>query len=140
MGGEESGVRVSGAGPMHTAIRRLGGEVLRREKRRGQVSIVFLGKTRMQQLNARFLKHNFPTDVISFSSPSAGNALAAEIYICRYVAAHNARAHGVPVREELLRLVTHGLLHALGWDHPSGAGRIRSPMWRRQERYVASLT
>ncbi len=42
----------------------------------------------------------------------------------------------MPLREELIRLVVHGTLHALGRTHPEGEGRTRSPMWRRQERYV----
>jgi hypothetical protein len=33
----------------------------------------------------------------------------------------------------------HGTLHALGRDHPEGAGRTRSAMWRRQEHYVEAL-
>jgi probable rRNA maturation factor len=30
----------------------------------------------------------------------------------------------------------HGVLHALGHDHPEGTGRTQSPMWRRQEALV----
>jgi probable rRNA maturation factor len=43
------------------------------------------------------------------------------------------------VREELIRLVVHGTLHVLGYDHPDHGERERSPMWRRQERYVEAL-
>jgi probable rRNA maturation factor len=43
------------------------------------------------------------------------------------------------VRQELIRLVVHGTLHALGREHPEGDGRTSSAMWRRQERYVAAL-
>jgi probable rRNA maturation factor len=35
--------------------------------------------------------------------------------------------------------VVHGTLHVLGWDHPDDESRTRSPMWRRQEQYVADL-
>jgi probable rRNA maturation factor len=52
------------------------------------------------------------------------------------VARANARRHGVGIREELVRLVVHGVLHALGYDHPDGEARFRSPMWRRQEALV----
>ena len=55
------------------------------------------------------------------------------------LAEREARAQGIPRREELIRLVVHGTLHALGRDHPEGAGRTRSAMWRRQERYVEAL-
>jgi ssRNA-specific RNase YbeY (16S rRNA maturation enzyme) len=39
----------------------------------------------------------------------------------------------------LLRLVVHGTLHVLGWDHPDGPERERAPMWRRQERLLAQV-
>ena len=52
------------------------------------------------------------------------------------VARANARRLGVGIREELVRLVVHGVLHALGHDHPEGEARFRSPMWLRQEALV----
>jgi probable rRNA maturation factor len=61
------------------------------------------------------------------------------VYICPWVARREARARGVPLREELIRLVVHGTLHALGREHPKGHRRTRSAMWRRQERYVEAL-
>jgi probable rRNA maturation factor len=56
------------------------------------------------------------------------------------VARREARAREITVEEELIRLIVHGTLHALGREHPEGADRIRSAMWRRQERYVEALT
>jgi ssRNA-specific RNase YbeY (16S rRNA maturation enzyme) len=43
------------------------------------------------------------------------------------------------VRGELTRLVVHGLLHVLGYDHSDDDSRVASPMWRRQERLVARV-
>lgn len=121
------------------AVRATASHVLQHERRRARVAITFVGKTQMRRLNAEYLGHDHATDVISFRLPQPDGSVAADIYICRYVAARNAHARAVPVREELLRLVVHGTLHILGWDHPGDATRTRSPMWRRQERYLASL-
>jgi probable rRNA maturation factor len=63
-----------------------------------------------------------------------------EIYVCPAVAAEEAKAAGVTKAEELARLVIHGTLHVLGYDHPEGRGRTRSALWRRQERYLEALT
>jgi probable rRNA maturation factor len=113
--------------------------VLRRERRRARLAITLVGKRQMRSLNAEYLGHDYVTDVISFPLPQPDGMVAGDIYLCRYMAARNARARGVPVREEVVRLAVHGTLHILGWDHPGGAARERSPMWRRQERYVADL-
>jgi probable rRNA maturation factor len=112
--------------------------VLRQERRSARLAITFVGPARMRRLNADYLGHDYATDVISFPLPQPDGPVSGDIYICRFIAARNARAHGVPVRQELFRLVVHGTLHVLGWDHPDGAARIRSPMWQRQERYLAS--
>ena len=93
----------------------------------------------MRLLNARFLGHDEVTDVISFGLPQPDGSVAGDVYVCRYAAARQARALGVPVRTELMRLLVHGTLHVLGWDHPAGASRIASPMWRRQEKYLGHV-
>ena len=120
-------------------VQRVAGEVCAREKRSAVLSFTFLGRDRMRLMNREHMAHDWPTDVISFALHGPGRALAGDVYISPWVAAREARAAGVSLREELIRLVIHGTLHVLGYDHPDGATRQRSPMWRRQERYVAEL-
>lgn len=113
--------------------------VLARERRVASVSVSFVGAATMRRLNAAWKGHDRPTDVLSFSLVQPDGTLAGDVYVCRAVAEREARARRIPVREELLRLVIHGTLHVLGWDHPETEARIRSPMWKRQERYLACL-
>jgi probable rRNA maturation factor len=112
---------------------------LRAERvRHALISVTLVTPRRIAAINARHLKHRGPTDVISFGfARERGGPVVADIYIAPAVARGNARLHGVGVREELVRLVIHGVLHALGHDHPDGDARFRSPMWRRQEALVA---
>jgi probable rRNA maturation factor len=105
--------------------------------RHALVSVTLVTNRRIAELNALHLTHRGPTDVISFAfSRERGGPLVADIYIAPAVARENARRLGVGVREELVRLVVHGVLHALGHDHPEGEARLRSPMWRKQEALV----
>lgn len=114
--------------------------VLRAEKvRRARLSIAFVDDTRIARLNRRHLGHRGPTDVISFALSDASEGLVGDIYIAPGVARRNAAEQGLPVRDELRRLVVHGMLHVLGYDHPEGAGRYESPMWVRQEQLVRKL-
>ena len=128
-----------GAGMAIRTIRAAVEHVLHAERRHATIGVTFLGATQMRRLNAASLGHDYPTDVISFPLPQPDRSVAGDICICRCVAARNARRHGSTVRAEMLRLVVHGTLHVLGYDHPDGPARMRSPMWRRQERYLASF-
>ena len=108
------------------------------------VSITLVSPTTITQINRRHLSHRGPTDVISFAlGPTPGgarNVVVGDIYIAPDVARENAQRFGSGVREEIARLVVHGTLHVLGHDHPEGDARIASPMWRRQEQLLATLT
>jgi rRNA maturation RNase YbeY len=116
--------------------------VLRRERvGAAMLSIAFVSDRRIAALNRRHLGHKGPTDVISFgfAPVGAGGPVVGDVYIAPAVARRNARDHRRGVREELLRLVVHGVLHVLGHDHPEGDSRYASPMWRRQERLLRTL-
>jgi probable rRNA maturation factor len=116
--------------------------VLRSEKvGDAMISVAFVRTREIQRLNREHLARNAPTDVIAFGfrSTGRGGPIVGDVYIAPDVARASARANGVTVREEIIRLVVHGTLHVLGYDHPETAARTRSPMWQRQERLVARL-
>jgi probable rRNA maturation factor len=121
-------------------VRRAVEAVLAGERRRAFLSVTFLGRESMRRLNAQHKGRDEPTDVLSFALREPGGRVTGDVYICSWVAAREAGARGIPLRQELVRLVVHGTLHALGREHPEGDGRTRSSMWRRQERYVEALT
>lgn len=128
---------VSRARVRETAVAALSAERVRN----AMLSITFVGRAAMSELNRRYLGHHGPTDVISFGLGRTGKrgAVVGDVYICPEVARDNAKRQGVPTGEEVLRLVVHGTLHVLGHDHPMGASRTTSPMWRRQERILARV-
>jgi probable rRNA maturation factor len=113
--------------------------VLRAERRQGVISVTFLGRDAMRRLNAAHKGHDEATDVLTFALQGPPGKVLGDVYICPWVAQREAKARRIPLRQELIRLVVHGTLHALGRDHPEGPERTRSAMWRRQERYVEAL-
>ena len=122
-------------------VRKLVERTLSAERiRDAMISVAFVGPTKIAKLNREYLRHEGPTDVISFGMGRDANGLPAvgDIYICPAVARTNARRNGVSTSEELARLVVHGALHVAGYDHPEDESRVKSPMWKRQERIVAS--
>lgn len=120
-----------------TGVARLAAAVVRAEQRRvTALSITFVGAVRIRTLNRLHLHHDAVTDVIAFALGS-DPATVGDVYVSVPVAAAQARRLGVPLRDELRRLVVHGVLHVLGHDHAAGEARVRSRMWRLQERYLA---
>jgi len=113
--------------------------LVQQKVRHALVSITLLTPRQMAALNRKHLGHSGATDVITFGFRDPEGALIGDIYICPAVATANAKRFGVPVREELLRLTVHGTLHVLGHEHPEGDSRVKSPMWKLQERILAQV-
>ena len=105
--------------------------------REAQLSIALLDDRAIRALNRKHLGHGRPTDVIAFPLWESGETVVGDVYVGVEQARRQAVDEGVTLDEELVRLVVHGTLHVLGWDH-SGADAARqdTPMWRRQEELV----
>lgn len=98
------------------------------------LSIVIVSDRAMKDYNWRFHHVNTPTDVLSFDSP-AGDDYLGDIIISYDTAKENARQVGWAVSQELELLVTHGVLHLLGYDDSDPLDRER--MWARQAAIMA---
>ena len=116
--------------------------VLRGERvRNALLSVTFVSNHEITRLNARHLRRKRVTDVIAFGFKRAGarQPIIGDVYIAPAVAKSSAKENKVSYREELLRLIVHGVLHVLGYDHPDDQSREHSTMWKKQERYVHRL-
>lgn len=100
------------------------------------LSVVFVSKKRIQELNRIYRKKNEPTDVLSFNYSSgynkkgirglpaealpvrqAGSVKAGEIILCPEVIEKSAKERGVSFQKELAFVLSHGILHLLGMRH-----------------------
>jgi probable rRNA maturation factor len=104
------------------------------------ISVTLVDSTTMARMNREHLGHAGATDVISFQFKRLrrSDPVIGDVYICPKVARLNAAERSTGVREELSRLVIHGVLHVLGYDHPN-TRRESSRMWRRQEQLLWRL-
>lgn len=118
-------------------LRRAAGAALESapEPARGEISVTCLPADEIARINREYLDRDGPTDVVAFDL--GDDELLGDVYVCPEVAERAARDEGVELREELVRLVVHGVLHVLGHDHPEDESRWESPMFRLQERLVA---
>lgn len=74
-------------------------------------------------INKRHLKHNYYTDIITFDYSVERNNLDGEIFISVQDAAENSKKYHIPLDNELLRLIAHGILHLIGFDDTTTAKR-----------------
>ncbi len=109
-----------------------------RDVEAGELSLTLLDDAGMTALNREWLDREGPTDVLAFALHGEGEPPVGDIYLGVERAVAQAREEDEPVRRELARLAVHGVLHVLGWDHPS-AEREQSEMWQHQERIVRAL-
>ena len=105
----------------------------------GEVSVTLLDDGGIRELNREYLERDFVTDVIAFALHEPDTPVLGDVYIGFEQCRRQAAECGVDPGEELLRLVVHGTLHVLGYDHPEGEERTRSPMFERQEALVRAL-
>lgn len=81
------------------------------------VHLTFVDDARIRRLNARYLRHRRPTDVLAFPLEAPGpSGLWGEVVVSAETARRQAVRLGVPVGLELDLLVVHGLLHLAGYD------------------------
>jgi len=85
------------------------------------VSVAFVSPAEMQKLNKKYRKKDKPTDVLSFEKVSDFKEEAAEIIICPQVVRENATTSKLSLKKELAKMLIHGILHALGYDHEKSA-------------------
>lgn len=93
---------------------------------RAELSITLVDEDAMTDLHIRWMDEPGPTDVLSFpmdelrpgkdGEPLTEGTLG-DVVICPQVAARQARQAGHSTVDEVLLLLTHGILHLLGYDH-----------------------
>ena len=86
--------------------------------------INFIPSNQILDINRKYLKHNYTTDIITFNYSGSHKLLDGELYISREDAQYNAGKYGVSLIEEYFRLVIHGILHLMNYDDRDKKDRI----------------
>jgi rRNA maturation RNase YbeY len=91
----------------------------------------------MRRLNRSYRRRDRSTDVLAF--PGDGQALLGDIVVSVPYAAREAARRGDPVLREVDRLLLHGFLHLMGYDHEVDHGEMDALEARlRRELGIAS--
>ncbi len=126
-----------------TTLRRVTQSVLQQaEHPSASLSLTLVGKTRMQRLNRTFRQRDYATDVLAFPMQDASQsslAFVGDVVICVPVALSQASRFGNTPDEEILRLLIHGTLHLLGYDHETTEQEAKR-MTRKEQAIFRRLT
>lgn len=80
----------------------------------GQLDYIFCTDDYLLELNRQYLNHDTLTDVITFDY-SDGSTISGDVFISTDRVSENANNYRVDFENELLRVMSHGVLHLMGY-------------------------
>lgn len=111
-----------------------------------EISVAFVNKAKMAELNSKYRNITEATDVLSFpmwesetgefSPPLHWDFLPlGDIVVCNEIIKQNANENKKEFIAELLLVISHGLLHLIGYDHDTS--ERKQAMWIEQDEIVS---
>jgi probable rRNA maturation factor len=129
-------------------IKEIAQKVLTGEKKEGTLSVAFIGPGRMRKLNRTYRGKNRVTDVLAFPqkklpqepySPELQKVQGlGEVVICLREIKKNAKRFNESFEKELARVLIHGILHLLGYDHEKSDAEAKK-MKEKEEKYLGQI-
>ena len=104
-------------------------------RRLGDISIIFCSDNYILDVNMKYLRHDYFTDIITFDY-CEGNRLNGDLFISVDSVRENASFYGTEFADELNRVIVHGILHLIGYDDHAEEDIA---VMRAKENYYLSL-
>lgn len=104
-------------------------------KKTGIISYFFCSDEYLLDINQRYLKHDDYTDIITFDYVE-DDTISGDILISLDRVKENAKKFGVAYRSELFRVMSHGILHLLGYKDKTQGEQAKM---REKEEYCLTL-
>lgn len=109
-------------------------------------SLALVDDRTMKVLNCSYRKKNKVTDVLSFMENqddfvdvSGNNNYIGEIVICPEQAKRQSVLFGCSVKQEMSRLLVHGLAHLFGYDHENVSKKEAAKMIDLEKKVMAKI-
>lgn len=104
-------------------------------RRIGNISIIFCSDNYVLDINQKYLQHDYFTDIITFDY-CEGDRLSGDLFISVDSVRENSIEFGTEFKDELNRVIIHGLLHLVGYDDHTEKD---IKLMRSKENYYLSL-
>ena len=115
------------------------------EVKNSSISVLFTDDTEMRELNKKYRGKDKSTDVLSFSMregedfPKTEKGNLGDIVISIDYATRQAKEFEVSLDDEIKRLLVHGCLHLLGYEHEDVSVDVARKMFDKQEEILSLL-
>ncbi len=94
------------------------------KKNPGEINIILCNDDYLHQINVDYLQHDDYTDIITFDN-CEGNVVNGELYISLERVKENAKSFSSGLRNEIHRVIIHGVLHLLGHKDKSKSEKAK---------------
>ena len=105
-------------------------------KKIGTLCFIFVSDEYILEINKKYLQHDHYTDIITFDD-STGKSISGDMYISIDTVRSNATHYHVDFRNELLRVMVHGVLHLCGYQDKTTNGKRK--MRATEAKYLLTI-
>lgn len=104
---------------------------------KSELSLTLCGQETIKNLNSQYRKLNKVTDVLSF--PLDDNYMLGDVVISIPQSMIQAERYEATIEEEFLRLLIHGVLHLLGFDHVGNVKKAKVMRAKEEELFESVI-
>lgn len=101
------------------------------------VSVLLVSDEEIQEVNKKYLGHDYSTDVLTFPLHEGSKPIEGEIYVSLETTERNSKLFNNSHSDEIIRVVIHGMLHLAGYEDSSSESR--DEMKKKEDFYLGLI-
>ncbi len=101
------------------------------------VSVLLVSDDEIQEVNKKYLGHDYVTDVVTFPLHEGLKPIEGEIYVSLETTERNSKLFNNSHSDEIIRVVIHGMLHLAGYEDSSSESR--DEMKKKEDFYLGLI-
>jgi probable rRNA maturation factor len=109
--------------------------LIQEKKELKELNYIFCSDDYLLQINKNYLNHSTLTDIVTFDTSEVKNQIAGDIFISIPRVKENAKKFSVSFKDELNRVMIHGVLHLVGYPDKSKEAKVR--MRKKEDAYLS---
>jgi probable rRNA maturation factor len=98
------------------------------------INFIFCSDVYLRKINKKYLGHDYFTDIVTFDNSIENKMIEGDIFISIDRIKKNSIAFKTTFRDELHRVLAHGVLHLLGYDDKDESGKAE--MRKMEDRWL----